>query len=169
MSQRTKDLALCAVLAAMAMIFSYIEAIIPIPVPIPGIKLGLANLVIVIALYSMDLKHAMAINLTRILVTGLLFTGLIATIYSLTGGVLSLLLMGLLKKTDKFSIVGVSMAGGVMHNIGQLIIASIMVSDIKMFLYFPVLLFAGLVTGILIGIASYILLSALPDMKKAGY
>lgn len=162
MPQRGKELALCGILAALAMIFSYIEALIPLPIPIPGIKLGLANLVIVIALYSLDLKHAFAINITRILVVGIVITGIFAMLYSLAGGILSLFTMGLLKKTDKFSIVGVSMAGGVMHNVGQLIIAAIMVTDLKMFLYFPVLLAAGLITGILIGIASHILLKSLP-------
>ena len=90
---RTKRLALSAILAAMAMIFSYIEALIPLPVPIPGIKLGLANLVIVIAIYRLGFKYAFIINCVRILITGLLFTGLFGAIYSFAGGVLSIVVM----------------------------------------------------------------------------
>ena len=85
---RTKRLALSAILAAMAMIFSYIEALIPLPVPIPGIKLGLANLVIIIAIYRLGFKYAFVINCIRILIAGLLFTGLFGAIYSFAGGVL---------------------------------------------------------------------------------
>lgn len=162
MSPRTRDLALCGMLTALAMIFSYIEAVIPLPTGIPGIKLGLANLVIVIALYTLGFKRALVINLVRILAVGITLTGVFAMLYSLAGGLLSLIVMGLLKRTDRFSMVGVSMAGGVMHNVGQLAVAAVMVTDIKMFLYLPVLLFAGLITGILIGIASRILLDHLP-------
>ena len=114
---RTKRLALSAILAAMAIIFSYIEALIPLPVPIPGIKLGLANLVIVIAIYRLGFKYAFIINCVRILITGLLFTGLFGAIYSFAGGVLSIVVMYLLYRTGLFSMVGVSMAGGVFHKV----------------------------------------------------
>ena len=165
MSYRTKSLALSAVLAALALIFSYVEAMIPPIVPMPGVKLGIANLVIIIALYTIDFKHAFSINMVRILVAGLLFGGLFGTLYSLAGGVLSIIVMGLLKKTDCFSIVGVSMAGGVTHNLGQLIVAALIVENSKMFLYFPVLLFSGLVTGILIGIAAHLINKNVSNLK----
>lgn len=161
-SYRVKTLAISAVLAALALIFSYVEAIIPPIVPMPGVKLGIANLVIIIALYSIDFRHAFTINIVRIVVAGLLFGGLFGMLYSLAGGVLSLVVMGLLKKTKLFSIVGVSMAGGVTHNLGQLIVAALIVENAKMFLYFPVLLFSGLITGILIGIAAHIIGQNLP-------
>lgn len=155
-------LTLSAILAALAMIFSYIEFLIPFSVGIPGIKLGLANLVIVIALYALDFRYAFAINIVRILLNGFMFTGVFAMLYALTGGILSIIVMGALKKTDKFSMVGVSMAGGVAHNLGQLIVAAIMVENLKMFLYFPVLLFSGMLTGILIGMGGTILFRSLP-------
>ena len=120
---RTKKLALSAILAALAMILSYVEAMVPMPVPIPGIKLGLANLVILLAIYRLGFKYALAINCIRIFVTGLLFTGVFGILYSLAGGLLSLLVMYLLYRTEIFSMVGVSMAGGVAHNLGQLLTA----------------------------------------------
>lgn len=154
-SRRTKILALSAMFACLALIFSYVEAIIPFNAGIPGVKLGLANLVIIIALYEMDFRYALSINIIRIFISGLLFSGVFGTLYSLAGGLLSLLVMWALKKTGLFSMVGVSMAGGVAHNIGQLLVASAIVSNLKMFLYFPILMFSGLATGILIGIAAY--------------
>lgn len=158
-----KRLTLSAVLAALAMIFSYIEFLIPVNIGIPGIKLGIANLVIVIALYCLDFRYAFAINMIRILLNGFMFTGVFAMTYAMTGGICSLIVMGLLKRTDRFSIIGVSMAGGVFHNLGQLAVAAVMVENIKMFLYFPVLLFSGLITGILIGITATLLYRRLPE------
>lgn len=162
---RTKRLALSAILAAMAMIFSYIEALIPLPVPIPGIKLGLANLVIIIAIYRLGFKYAFVINCIRILIAGLLFTGLFGAIYSFAGGVLSIITMYLLYRTKLFSMVGVSMAGGVAHNLGQLITACLIMSSVKLMSYFAVLLFSGMISGILIGIAASLLYDKLHHLK----
>ncbi len=162
---RTKHLALSAILTSIAMIFSYIEAIIPLPVPIPGIKLGLANLVIIVAIYRLGFKYAFTINCLRILTSGLLFTGLFGMMYSLAGGILSIVIMYLLYKTNLFSMVGVSMAGGVAHNLGQLMTACAIMSNIKLMSYFPVLLFAGMISGILIGIAAHIICGKLPHLK----
>lgn len=152
---------LSSILAALAMIFSYIEAIMPLSIGVPGIKLGIANLVIIIALYKLDGRYAFAINLLRIIVAGLLFSGIFGMFYSMAGGILSLLTMILLKKTNLFSVVGISLAGGVMHNLGQVILASLLVSNIKVFIYFPVLIFSGIATGILIGIVAMIILQKL--------
>ena len=157
------NVALSAMLAALALIFSYIEAILPLSVGIPGVKLGIANLVIIIALYTLGFRYAMAINILRILVAGLLFNGAFGAIYSLSGGILSLIVMCLLKKTGLFSEIGISMAGGVMHNLGQLMIAALIVSTMKLFYYFPVLLFSGMISGILIGIIAHLVLKKLPD------
>lgn len=150
-----------AILASAALMLSYIEAIIPISVGVPGVKLGLANLVILIALYEMNFLSALSVNLIRILLSGLLFSGIFAMLYSLAGGILSLLVMALLKKTNKFSMIGVSMAGSVTHNFGQILVASAVVSNIHMFVYFPVLVFSGITAGIAIGFAAYILNSRL--------
>lgn len=149
-------------LSALALIFSYIEAIIPFNAGIPGIKLGIANLVILVCLYTLGFRYTLAINLIRILVAGLLFNGFFGALYSLAGGILSLLIMVLLKKTSLFSPVGISMAGGVAHNTGQLLVAALIVSNMKLFIYFPVLLFSGLISGIFIGILTYLILKKLP-------
>ena len=162
---RTKKLALSAILAALAMILSYVEAMVPMPVPSPGIKLGLANLVILLAIYRLGFKYALAINCIRIFVTGLLFTGVFGILYSLAGGLLSLLVMYLLYRTEIFSMVGVSMAGGVAHNLGQLLTACLIMSNIRLMSYFAVLLFAGMGSGILMGIVAWLVCQRLPHLK----
>lgn len=161
--RRTSRLAFAAMFAALALIFSYVEVLIPVPVPIPGVKLGIANLVILIAIYRMNFRYAFAINLVRICVAGLLFNGLFGMLYSLSGGLLSLLVMYALQKTGMFSMVGISMAGGVMHNLGQLALACAIVSNLTLMSYFSVLMFSGLISGILIGILSYIIEKRLPE------
>jgi len=162
---RTKRLALSAIFAALAMILSYIEALIPLPVPVPGIKLGLANLIIIMAIYRLGFKYAFIINCVRIFTAGLLFTGVFGIIYSFAGGVLSILVMYFLYKTKLFSIVGISMAGGVAHNLGQLITACVILSNMRLMSYFAVLLFSGMASGILIGIAAGLLEKKLPHLK----
>ena len=157
------SVALAAMLAALALIFSYVEAILPLSVGIPGVKLGIANLVIIVALYTLGFRYAMTINILRILVAGLLFNGFFGAMYSLAGGILSLLIMFLLKKTGLFSEIGISMAGGVTHNLGQLLVAAHIVSTMKLFYYFPVLLFSGMISGVLIGIVAHLVLKKLPD------
>lgn len=162
---RTKRLALSAILAALAMILSYIEALIPMPVPVPGIKLGLANLIVIIAIYKLGFKYAFTINCVRILTAGLLFTGVFGVIYSFAGGIFSIVVMYLLYRTDLFSMVGISMAGGVAHNLGQIITACFIMSNIRLMGYFPVLLFAGMISGILIGIVAWLVYGRLPHLK----
>lgn len=159
---RTRRIAASAMFAALALIFSYIEAILPLSTGIPGVKLGIANLVVILALYNMNFRYAMGINVIRILVAGLLFNGLFGALYSLAGGVVSLTVMWLLKRTGFFSMTGVSMAGGVAHNMGQLLVASTLVSNLKMFVYLPVLMFSGIAAGILIGITASVINERVP-------
>ena len=140
------------VFTALALIFSYVESLIPIHMGIPGVKLGLANLIIVFALYKMSIKEAYILSIVRIVLAGFMFGNLFAILYSLSGGMLSLTIMCILKKTNKFSVFGVSMAGGVFHNIGQLLMAAIVLESVSIGYYFPVLLVAGLITGFAIGI-----------------
>jgi len=148
-------------MAALALIFSYVEAIIPYSSALPGIKLGIANVVTVIALYKFGVKDAIAVSIIRIVIAGLLFNGLFGMIYSLAGAALSLAGMIALKRTGLFSVAGVSMAAGVLHNMGQLIIASALIEDLRIFFYFPVLMFSGIVAGILVGIASTIIIKSI--------
>ena len=142
------------VFTALALIFSYVESLIPIQIGIPGVKLGLANLMIVIALYKMSLKETYLLSITRVVLSGFLFGNMFAILYSFAGGLLSLTVMAVLKKAGGFSVMGVSIAGGVFHNIGQLIIAMIVVETFSVAYYIPVLLIAGVITGLLIGIAA---------------
>ena len=157
---RTRRLAFAAMFAAL--IFSYVEVLVPIPVPIPGVKLGLANLVILIALYRLGFRYAFAINCVRIVIAGLLFSGVFGMLYSFGGGILSILIMYLLYRTKLFSMVGISMAGGVMHNLGQLLTACAIMSNLSLMSYFAVLFFSGLISGILIGILAYSIEKRLP-------
>ena len=161
--QSTRRLAFGAMFTALALIFSYVEFLIPLPVPVPGIKLGLANLVIIIAIYRMGFKYAFTINCVRIIASGLLFSGVFGMLYSFAGGILSLVVMYILYRTKLFSMVGVSMAGGVMHNLGQLLTACLIVSNIRLMSYFAVLLVSGLISGILIGIVAYQIEKRLPQ------
>lgn len=142
-------------LTALAMIFGYVEALIPFGFGIPGIKLGIANIVIVLALYMLPAYQALLIQLARIVLVSFLFGNMAMMIYSLAGGILSFFVMLLLKKAKGFSITGVSIAGGVSHNIGQLAVAVLTVQNVRIAFYAPVLLTAGLLTGCLIGMLAY--------------
>lgn len=142
------------VFTALALIFSYVEALIPINFGIPGVKLGLANLIVVIVLYKGDWKDALFIAIARIVLSGFIFGNLFSILYSLSGGMLSLLVMVLLKKSNAFSIAGVSIGGGTAHNVGQLLIAMFVVQTYQVGYYLPVLLIAGVLTGALIGIVA---------------
>ena len=142
------------VFTALALIFSYVESLIPFQIGIPGVKLGLANLIIVIALYKMSLREAYLLSVTRVVLAGLIFGSMFSILYSLAGALLSLTVMAFLKKSGGFSILGVSIAGGVMHNVGQLIVAMFVVQTFSVSYYIPVLLIAGLITGLVIGIAA---------------
>lgn len=142
------------VFTALALMFSYIETLIPIQFGIPGIKLGLANLMIVIMLYKRNAKDALLLSVVRILLSGFLFGNLSSILYSLAGGILSLCVVTLLKKKGGFSVIGVSVAGGVTHNVGQLIVAMLVVETYQVGYYFPILLVAGVLTGMGIGIVS---------------
>ncbi len=153
------------VFTALALIFSYVETLIPIQFGVPGVKLGLANLIIVIALYRMKLSEAYLLSIVRVLLAGFIFGNYFSIIYSLAGGLLSLTVMALLRKKGGFSVIGVSIAGGVFHNIGQLIVASVIVETFSVMYYVPVLLIAGLVTGLLIGIASDGMLKRLANLE----
>ncbi len=161
LQSRTKKIATAALLAALALIFGYIEFLIPISIAAPGIKLGIANIVIVVALYKLGWKYALPINIVRVCLSALLFGSVFSALYSLAGAILSFAVMVILKKSDKFSIAGVSMAAGVAHNLGQLIVACFAMQTSDVLYYYPVLLISGLLTGIAIGILASIILSKL--------
>lgn len=154
------------VFTALALIFSYIETLIPIQFGTPGIKLGLANLVVVIVLFKTGWKEALLLSVTRIVLAGFIFGSLFSIVYSLAGGVLSLGIMTLLARTGRFSVAGVSMAGGVSHNIGQLIVAMLAVETYQVGYYLPVLLIAGLITGAVIGAVAGEVLKRISNIER---
>ena len=161
-NKTARRVALTGLLAALALIFSYVEVLVPFNAGVPGIKLGLANLVPLIILYRLDERYAFAANIIRVLLAGLLFSGLFAALYSLAGCCLSFLVMVILKKTNRFSIIGVSMAGGVFHNLGQLCVAIAAVSSPQLVHYMPVLIISGMIAGIIVGIGAFVLLDRIP-------
>lgn len=168
MGSRSRRVAVIGMYIAVAMICSYIESLIPFGFGIPGVKLGLANLAVLLALYTLGTSSALLVSVLRIVLTGFLFGNAFSILYSLAGGLLSFLVMWLLSRTKKLSPVSVSAAGGISHNIGQLIVAAALVENYSVFYYIPLLLPAGLVTGLLIGIAAQEMLVRLPFRTRKG-
>lgn len=147
-----KKVAYCGMLCALAMIFSYIEALIPINFGIPGIKLGLANLVVLFGLYRMAPQEIFAVQIARILLLGFMFGNGASIIYSLAGGLLSFAVMLLLIRTKLFTPIGVSAAGGAAHNIGQIIVAMVVLRSGGLLYYLAVLMVTGVITGVVMGL-----------------
>jgi heptaprenyl diphosphate synthase len=154
---KAKRVATYGILIALAFLLSYIESIIPIPIPIPGIKLGLANLVVLCGLYTMGAKEAFVLSLIRIILAGFTFGSPSTMMFSLAGGILSCILMVLFRKTKLLSITGVSIIGGISHNIGQILVAIWVLNNAMLIYYLPFLLLSGAVTGTIIGIVGSIL------------
>lgn len=163
----TQTVALVGILVALALIFSYIEVLIPFNFGIPGVKLGLANLVIVISFYMLSVRDTFIIECIKIAVTSFLFGTFMSFMYSLCGGLLSFIVMLIMKKTSRFSTMGISIAGGVFHNIGQLGVAVVILGTPKLMYYLPVLLVSGLVTGALIGIIAGAVLNRIGHLSKS--
>ena len=139
-------------LVALAMVLSYVETLVPVFAAVPGVKLGLTNLVVIVALFYMDAKYAFAINMVRIVLVAFTFGNMFALMYSLVGGMLSFVVMYSLYKSNKFSYTGISSVGGVAHNIGQIAVAMFVLDTARIIYYLPVLLISGCITGMLIGL-----------------
>lgn len=159
---KTKKLVLLAASTAVAMILSFVESQVPPLVAIPGVKAGLANIAVVFALYRLGTKEAICISLLRVLLVSLLFGNPSSFLYSLGGACLSLLVMCLLRHLHLFSTVGVSVAGGVSHNLGQILLACLITKTDLFTLYFPFLLLAGTLSGIAIGLLGALLAKRIP-------
>lgn len=153
------------VFTALALLFSYIESLIPFHIGIPGVKLGLANLIIVVVLYKTEYKQAYLLSVTRVILAGFLFGNLFSILYSLAGGLLSLSMMILAKRKDGYSVTGVSVIGGVFHNVGQILMAMLVTESWKLIYYLPVLLLFGVLTGIVIGVVSKEMLNRLASIR----
>ena len=159
---KTKKLTVLALLSAAALIFSYVESLFPpLVASFPGIKMGLPNIAIIFTLYKLGFKEAFAVSFIRLIFASLLFGSLLSFQYSLAGAILSLFVMVLLKKFDLFSLVGISVCGGVLHNLGQIIVA-ILLTGAKEIAYYMIFLAAsGTISGILIGLAASLLIKRL--------
>ena len=154
---KTGKLTVMALTTALAMILSFIESQIPAFVAVPGVKVGLANIAVVFALYKLGWKEAVAISLVRVVLVSMLFGSLASMFYSLAGAALSLIGMGLLKKSGKFTEIVVSVAGGILHNVGQIAMACLILETDVLRYYLPFLLLSGTVAGVVIGVISAIM------------
>ena len=162
MKTTTKYIAFLGLLLAFSVSVGYFERLLPPIVPaVPGIKLGLPNIIVIILMYIKDYKTAFALNIFRVMLSGLLFTGIWGMVYGLSGAIISFIIMAALKQTKIFGTVGISAAGGVFHNLGQICVAALLVNNIKLFYYFPVLIIFGTITGIIIGYLSGLIISRL--------
>lgn len=150
----TKKTAFLGMFVTLALIASYVESLVPFYFGAPGIKLGLANLITVVLLYKSGWKDAAMVSVLRILLSGFLFGNMFSILYSFAGAALSFIIMCLIKRLKGFSILGVSIAGGVFHNLGQILAAVFLMENGNIMYYFPVLMVAGLITGCLIGVGS---------------
>ena len=160
--KKTKRLVLLAMLTAVAMILSYVESLLP-SVGIPGVKMGLANIAVIFALFRFGWKEAAALSLVRVVLVSLRFGSVGAMLYSLAGAVLSLAVMALLCRIDRFSTVGISVAGGVAHNAGQILMAMLILQTKQLLGYLPVLAVSGIAGGVLTGLAAALLIRRIPE------
>ena len=152
-------------LVALAMVLGFVETLIPINLGIPGMKLGLANIVVVIALFLFDVKTAVVVSILRIILIAMTFGNMSMMFYSIAGASLSLLSMIAISKIKSFSLISVSIVGGIMHNVGQIICAAFVVRTNGVFTYLPVLIIAGLVSGAVIGIVAGLISVRLTNVK----
>ncbi len=162
---KTYKLTILGLLCALAMILSYLESLIPPIIPVPGIKIGLPNLIIVFVLYKFGAKPAFILSVLRVFLVSLLFGSILTLAYSMAGAVLSLLLMALFKKLSIFSETGVSIIGGVSHNAAQIIVACIIMETAQIVYYLPALIVSGVITGAVIGIGGGLLTKKI-DLKE---
>ena len=154
---KTKKLVTLAVTVSVAMILSFVESRIPAFVAIPGVKVGLANIAVIFALYKMGWREALAVSLVRVALVALLFGSVVSLAYSIAGALISLSVMILLRRLGVFTEVAVSVVGGITHNIGQILVAFLLLETEVVFYYLPFLLVSGVIAGIAVGIASSLL------------
>lgn len=155
----TKRITEFGFLLSVSLVLAYLESLLPVMVAVPGVKLGLANIVILLVLYRNGFKNAFFLMSLRVVMAGFLFSGLAGILYSFAGGLLSILVMQLAKRCSFFSTIGVSVSGAIFHNAGQIIVAMLIMENTHILYYFPVLCVTGIVTGFLTGYLSYILFS----------
>lgn len=166
MKIKPRTVAMLGICAAIAMVLSYLESLIPLSFAVPGIKLGLANIAVVFVLYKLGAKEAVIVSLVRIAWMAILFGNVMTLAYSVSGAALSLTAMILLKRTERFSTVGVSVIGGILHNAGQILAAMLIMETAQIVYYLPILCVSGIAAGVAIGIVSAILVKRVPVKKE---
>lgn len=167
MNEKTKKLTFLALSVTLALILSYLEHLLPpLFTAVPGIKLGLPNLVIITLLYRYGVKEAATVSALRLLLVFLLFGSPLTSVYSLAGATLSLLLMAIMKKIKLFSTVGVSVIGAVMHNLGQILVAIFLFDSLEIGYYMLILTVTGVIAGALIGLTAASLQKRLNTLLK---
>lgn len=166
-SNSTYRLVLAALVAAVGMLLGYIETLVPLPIPVPGIKLGFANIAILFALYAIDARMAAVVAAAKLLVTTFAFGTPFMALFSVGGTLLSFIVMVALKRTDRVGLIGVSAAAGVAHNIGQLCVATFALGTPSVWSLLPVLIVAGILTGLLTGALAAAVLKATEGLVGA--
>ena len=163
----TRKIARMGLLVALSMILSYVESLIPAFVAVPGLKVGLANIVVVFALFTLGPIEALAVSLIRVVLSSLLFGSVLSLLYSLSGALLSLVGMILMKKAKIFSTTVVSVTGGVLHNVGQILVACLVLETDVLLYYLPVLILSGTITGAVIGIIASLVIKRLENNLRS--
>ena len=161
MKRNTKKLTLLAMMITFAIILSYVESRIPSFVAIPGIKVGLANIVVIFVLYTLGIKEAIIISAIRVGIISVLFGNIMSLAYSIAGAFLSLLVMFILKKLTPLKLIAVSVVGGVMHNVGQIAVAAMILETAVVVYYLPFLILSGTIAGVAVGVAAAVLIKRL--------
>lgn len=160
---KNKKIALVGLTASLALLLSYVEFLLPpIFAAVPGIKVGLPNVLIIYLLYCMGVKYAASVSFVRVTVSSLLFGTPLSFVYSISGAVLSITAMALIKKSGRFSSVGVSVVGGVTHNLGQVTVAALLLETPQLAYYMTVLTFTGTLSGVFIGLLGALLIKRVP-------
>ena len=154
MKNKIKQIAMMAILIALSFVLSYVDSLIVLPFGIPGIKLGIANIAIIYTLYKIGAKEAIVVSILRLVLSSILFGSVLTFLYSLVGAVLSLSLMIILKKYTNLALITISISGAVLHNIGQIIVAVIVMATKEIVFYLPILIITGILSGIGVGILS---------------
>lgn len=167
---KIRKLAFVGITASLALLLSYVEFLLPpLFVAVPGIKIGLPNVIILYVLYSLGFRYAALVSFVRLCVSSLLFGNAVTFAYSAAGALLSLVIMGILKKTDRLSTVGVSVSGGVSHNLGQILVAMILLDTPQIVYYLLVLSVTGIISGVFIGLCGALLVKRLPGKKMFNF
>lgn len=167
MKKNIKKITLMAIFIALALVLSYVDSLISLPIAVPGVKLGIANIAIIYTLYKIGTKEAIIISILRIILSSILFGNIVSLAYSIAGAILSLTMMIILKKFTSFSIITVSIVGAIMHNVGQIIMAIILMGTKEIIYHLPVLVVTGVVSGICVGILSALVLKYTKNIETS--